>query len=609
MLHRPPHQPTAPPQSMAPQRPVGQVNTAARPVTAEAVLASAPGSSSGSRARALLLGALLPIGIACSGGSTSDITPQPVPTGRAAAVRFLNRATFGASPQDTDRVASQGNRAWLDSQFAMPASLMLPDLVALGCGPDLPGFSYQTCPSYDPEAHNARRVGLWWEHAIAAPDQLRQRVAFALSEILVISDQNDLLGQFPCTVADYHDTLSRGAFGNYRDLLEDVTLHPAMGAYLSMAKNRKEDPILGTRPDENFAREVMQLFSIGLSQLDASGNVVLDPFGDPIPTYDQQTIKEMARALTGWTYWTDFPATGNLQQFLWTYPRIGRMQAWPSLHDSGAKTIVGGVMIPAAGTPEQDLDAVLDALATHPNVGPFLSKQLIQRLVTSNPSPEYVARISAVWDDDGMGVRGNLEAVVRALLLDSEALNGHTTQPLTFGKIREPLLRVTGLWRAFEAVGTSTQLGYLANEYLGQRAQGAPHVFNFFSPTYTTTGLSAQGLVAPELEITTHSKITRSGNVLTYLVYEGNSVTVDPLFTEPVIQIAPILAKSLIVSDMLDALDERMCGGMMSDSTRLALQTHINQVPYLVPGFTNGLFRTLEGISLLSISPDFAIQQ
>jgi uncharacterized protein (DUF1800 family) len=559
--------------------------------------------------RALRLSALLPISLACSGGSASDVVPAPAPTGRASAVRFLNRATFGASPQDTDRVAQQGHIAWLDSQFAMPPSLMLPDLVAIGCAPDLPGFSYQTCPNYDVEAHTLGRVGLWWEHALAAPDQLRQRVAFALSEILVVSDQNALLTQFPCTLADYYDTLSRGAFGNYRDLLEDVTLHPAMGAYLSMAKNRREDPILGTRPDENFAREVMQLFSIGLSQLDVSGNVVLDPFGDPIPTYDQQTIKEMARALTGWTYWTNFPGTGNLQEFLFTYPRIGRMQAWPSFHDSGAKTVVGGVMIPAAGTPEQDLDAVLDALATHPNVGPFISKQLIQRLVTSNPSPEYVARISAVWNDDGMGVRGNLAAVVRALLLDSEALNGHTTHPLTFGKIREPLLRVTGLWRAFEAVGTSTTIGYYAATLLGQRAQSAPHVFNFFSPSYTTTSLNAQGLVAPELEITTHSSITRSGNILTYLVYEGNSVTVDPMFAQPVIQIDPILQRSLNVSDMLDALDERMCGGVMSDSTRQTLETHINQIPYLVPGFTHGLFRTLEGISLLSISPDFAIQQ
>ncbi|MEM9383075.1 MAG: DUF1800 domain-containing protein [Planctomycetota bacterium] len=531
------------------------------------------------------------------------------PATPADAVRFLDRATFGATPEDVDLLLDAGYSRWIRRQVAVPPSLMLPELMAIGCAPDQPGYSFSTCPGYAPDPHIERRLQLWWEHAIDADDQLRQRVAFALSEIFVVSDRDALLGEFPSTMADYYDTLVRGAFGTYRDLLEDVTLHPAMGTYLSMAKNRKEDPVLGTRPDENFAREVMQLFSIGLSMLDESGELVLDANGEPIPTYDQPVIKDMARALTGWTYRADYPPSSDLLEFLFTYPRIGRMVAWAAFHDPFDKTIVGGVYLPPFLSPGQDLDGVLDALDAHPNVAPFLCKQLIQRLVTSNPSTEYVARMSAVWNDDGNGVRGNLLAVVTAILLDGEALLGHAVRPDTFGKIREPILRLTGVWRAFGGTPDFDLTPLVAEEYLGQRAQGSPSVFNFFSPTYATGALAAQGLVAPELQITTHSRITRTANLLTYYVYDGNTILAEPGYAEPRIDVEPARLLAGYPPDLVAFLDERLCGGTMSDATRDLLEGHLLWLPQNVPGYPPGLFRALEGIVLVAISPDYAVQR
>ena len=554
--------------------------------------------------------AAIPLSLpAAAAPQLGDAPPTPTAASPADAVRFLNRATFGATPADIEAVVDRGYVRWIQGQVAAQPSLMLPELAALGCAPDLPGFNFGTCPNYEPDAHIERRLQLWWEHAIAADDQLRQRVAFALSEIFVVSDRDALLGEFPCTMADYYDTLVRGAFGTYRDLLQEVTLHPAMGAYLSMAKNRQEDPVLGTRPDENFAREVMQLFSIGLSMLDESGELILDANGEPIPTYDQDVIKDMARALTGWTYRADYMPSANLLAFLYTYPRIGWMVPWPAFHDPLDKTIVGGAYIPAFLYPQEDLALVLDALDAHPNVAPFMSKQLIQRLVTSNPSPEYVARISAVWNDDGNGVRGNLLAVVVAILLDGEAARGHLAWPDTFGKLREPILRVTGVWRAFHATPDIGFTPFIADDYLGQRPQGSPSVFNFFSPSYSTGALAAQGLVAPELQITTHSRITRSANLLTYYIFQGNTDLVEPDYTEPVIDVVEARLQSGYPPALVEFLDERLCGGTMSEATRELLEDHLLWVPYNVPGYAPGIFRTLEAINLVAISPDYAIQR
>ncbi|QDV04812.1 hypothetical protein Poly30_03050 [Planctomycetes bacterium Poly30] len=538
-----------------------------------------------------------------------DIAPvvHPVRVDPAAAVRFLDRATFGASNEDVIFVTRFGYEAWIDAQFAVPPTLKLPAMIQLGCAPDQPGQSFATCPNYDAIPHLGLLAQEWWNDALHAPDQLRQRVAFALSEIFVVSDLNGTVQNFPSTLSDYYDTLVRGAFSNYRQLLEEVTLHPSMGGYLSMAKNRQADLTLGTRPDENFAREVMQLFSIGLAELNADGSQQLDAWFQPIPTYDQNTITETARALTGWNYDGVAPS-GSLLDFLLNYPRIGMMIAWSAFHDTGPKAIVGGSLLPPGWTAEADLGGVLDALSQHPNVGPFLGKQLIQRLVTSNPSPAYVGRIAEVWADDGSGARGNLEAVVRAILLDPEALEGYATRPLTFGKLREPILKLTGLWRKFRATGEVVLTPYLADEFFGQRAMGSPSVFNFFSPFHASPALQAQGLVSPELQIATHSKVTRTANALTFFIVSGNTDLPDPAFSEPLLDLGPLRQRASDPASLVAYLDLRVLGGTMSPETRILLEAHLATVPHLVPGLPDGFLRAVEALALLVISPDYALQ-
>jgi uncharacterized protein (DUF1800 family) len=524
-------------------------------------------------------------------------------------VRFLDRASFGASTLDIFAVSRHGYGAWIDAQLDVTPTLLLPELVAFGCGPDQQGETTETCPGYMSGPHRALLANAWWSHALYAPDQLRQRVAFALSEIFVVSDRSGATDGFPSTLSDYYDTLVRGAFSNYRDLLEDVTLHPSMGAYLSMAKNRKEDLSLGTRPDENFAREVMQLFSIGLSELNPDGSLRLGANSMPIPTYDQDVITETARALTGWNYDDGTAPSSSLLEFLLAFPRVGMMVAWQAFHDTDEKSIVADQFLPAGQTADQDLDQVLDALSHHPNVGPFIGRQLIQRLVTSNPSPQYVERITSVWNDDGSGVRGNLEAVVRAILLDTEALQGHAIAPDQFGKLREPILKLTGIWRKFDAVGETMSTPVIADEFFGQRAMGSPSVFNFFSPDYASPSLGAQRLVAPELQIATHSRVTRTANALTLLIIQGNSDLADGSFTEPVIDLGPLKAQAANPTQLVALLDLRMCGGLMSPETKTILANYLDTLPYSVPGLPPGLLRAVEGLALVAASPDYALQQ
>jgi len=310
------------------------------------------------------------------------------------AARFLNQATFGATEQSiADFRKLDSKAAWIDAQLALPASLTLPYVVANSNG-----------------SRRKDRHEPWWNNALDEPDQLRQRVAFALSQIFVISDLDKALSNNQYGVSDYYDMLSRNAFSNYRSLLENVTLHPAMGVYLSMVRNEKANPAENIRPDENFAREVLQLFSIGLFELDNRGQII-NP-DNPTASYSQRTIEEFARVFTGWEYpssryWGDTNLSASAFQ--------GRMVPVEEFHDTGSKTLLNGVVVPAGLSTSQDMQRALDNIAGHQNVGPFISKQLIQRLVTSNPSPDYVGRITAVFNDNGSGERGNLGSVVKAI--------------------------------------------------------------------------------------------------------------------------------------------------------------------------------------------------
>lgn len=384
-----------------------------------------------------------------------------------AAVRFLNQATFGADPAGIEAVRALGYEGWLNDQFSRPVTRLLPEMLAN------PG-SDPANPHTDTQFWN-----LWWKNAVTAPDQLRQRMAFALSEILVVSDVG-VLNYNGRILATYYDTLAEHAFGNFRELLERVTLTAAMGRYLDMLGNQKGSLVSGTHPNENYAREILQLFSIGLYRLWPDGTMVMDAEGNLVPTYDQKEILGFAAVFTGWNYGQTNQGNGRLPT-QW-YPNANYtndMTLVPSRHDLGAKRLLDNVVLaPALGAQTNsaqaaydtygpgELERAHDAIFHHPNVGPFICRQLIQRLVTSHPSRDYLYRVVQAFNDNGAGVRGDLSAVLKAILLDYEARSPDAAAHPAFGKQREPVLRVTAVARAFpappELAGTYSQTGGLA---------------------------------------------------------------------------------------------------------------------------------------------------
>jgi uncharacterized protein (DUF1800 family) len=559
-------------------------------------------------ARAIATTALAALLAACGGGGGSGppvVQPPPPPAiTRADAFRFLNQATFGATEADAQAVISMGYASWIDQQLQRPASLELPHVQAV--------FA-----TYPPGADFTRlhedRIDIWLRNALQAPDQLRQRVAFALSEIMVISQLSPLVG-YPWGSASYYDMLAQNAFGNFRVLMEDVTLHPAMGVYLSMLGNQKPDVARNIRPDENYARELMQLFTIGLVQLDLDGSVRRDGQGNPLPTYDQQVIEGFAHVYTGWNF-------AGAPSFALARPTIQNqtmpMQAYAEQHDTGAKRVLdypgaAFTQIPAGQAPQQDLDDALDNIFRHPNVAPFISKQLIQRLVTSNPSPQYVERIARVFENDGAGRRGELGAVVRAILLDSEARAAPAAA--TAGRLDEPLLRLTRIWRAW---GARSQSGRLNAQnipgFIGQGPLQAPSVFNFFSPFHAPPGeILDQGLVAPEAQLATEYLTSLLTNYFFILSFCYNTAPVQGCPAVP-----PALAPDLVVIDtgperavaadsaaLVQRVADRLAGGVISPVLRAEARAMVDRVPA-----TEVSLRVAEALYLVSTSPELALQR
>ena len=374
-----------------------------------------------------------------------------------AAVRFLTQATFGASSNDTALVQAIGYTNWINNQLALSATHHLPVVLANAS-------SDPTDPYPSTDWFNA-----WWQNSVTAPDQLRQRVAFALSEILVVSENGTLQNNATC-LASYYDTLLDNAFGNFRALLKAVTLHPAMGLYLNMQGNAKGSLITGIHANENYAREINQLFSIGLNRLWPDGTLILNSAGNLVPTYGQSTVSGFAQVFTGWTYYQTNQANGRLPTSF--YPPgnyTNPMVLVPNYHDLTTKLLLDNVVLPAAqGNAansaltnydyycSQDLEQAIDSIFNNQNVGPFICRQLIQRLVTSNPSRGYVYRVTQVFNDNGSGVRGDLSAVIKAILLDYEARSSDLISQPSYGKQREALLRVTATARAFPAPPSQT---------------------------------------------------------------------------------------------------------------------------------------------------------
>jgi len=411
------------------------------------------------------------------------------PMSPGAAARFLDQATWGATPAEVENLQAIGVGAWLNEQFAAPPS-PVPDLA-------------DDATSLDPVRE------AFFANAVAGQDQLRQRVAFALSEIWVVSN----VKLKPPAIPPYLRLLAADAFGNYLALMNDVTLSPAMGHYLDMVDNDK--PVAGEEANENYARELNQLFTIGTVMLNPDGTVMLDSSGQPIPTYGASIVQDFGRAFTGWTY---APLAGAEPRKHNPANWNAAMVAVESNHDEGTKTLLNNVTLPANQTAEQDLQGALENIFNHPNVGPFVCQQLIEHLVTSNPSPDYIARIAAVFDNNGVGVRGDLQAVVRAILLDPEARAGDPPAAPTAneGHLREPALYVAGLLRG---VGATVSAKNNLPQYTAIESQplyAAPSVFNYFSPGYR---IDRGKLLGPEFQIQSPSVAMERADFVNALVY------------------------------------------------------------------------------------------
>jgi len=581
------------------------------------------------------------------------------------AARFLAQATFGPIDADIAHLRSlvtanggAGYQAWLSEQFAAPASSQMTY------------YNWVANTLGEGTGSNTIREA-WFLGALGGPDpqfpgnaaknhtdQLRQRVAFALSEILVISDQNTLIAQHPDGIAYYYDILSNNAFGNFRTLLDQVTLSTDMGVYLNMVGNPRADLSKNRHPDENYAREINQLFSVGLVLLNGDGTLQLQA-GQPVPTYTQPVVTAFAHVFTGWN-WASCQSNNYLNCGYQPGDFITPMVAFPAFHDNGTDltndivnkqllsypgAVNGGVLV-AGGTPASDLAFALDNIFNHPNVGPFIGKQLIQRLVTSNPSPAYVQRITNVFNNNGSGVRGDLKAVVQAILLDPEARVGQFQAPDSFGKLREPLLRMTHFWRGTGALhhcGQDFVSGAITYHYanqpyryagytsawgtndatyghgVGQAVLNADSVFNFFKPSYIPSGeMTTRNLRGPEFQIATDSLVVSSTTNLATKSFVGDLT--DNCVNDATGDMALNRTQDLALAGsanggpadpatpLVDAYNKRFMSGQMSPFMRNVLLNTLNPVSS-ADGANWKFQRIRRALLLIQTSPEYLIQK
>jgi uncharacterized protein (DUF1800 family) len=511
---------------------------------------------------------------------------------RKQASRFLAQATFGATRDDITALTQSTIPQWIEAQFQKPRTSHVATVA------DLDRRFYDNNDSRGPLA-NVESV---FRQAAYGEDQLRQRMAWALAQIFVIgastTPRDSSIGSY------YLDVLNRNALGNYRQLLEDITLSSSMGLYLSHIGNEKEDPATGRLPDENYAREIMQLFTIGLWALNADGTQKLDSQGNPIPTYGQTDIRGLAKVFTGFTFsrcLTD-SNPGNCvygSRFGWS-PEPA-MVAFQAYHSTSAKQFLGRTLA-ANRNANDDLRDALDTLFNHPNVGPFVAKQLIQRFTTSNPSPAYVKRVAAAFDNNGAGVRGDLQAVLRAILLDPTARDAtRIADDANWGKLREPIVRWVHFLRTFSLPNAEGRAYYDFNRMEPAFAQWpfyAPSIFNFYRPNYSPPGpLKAAKMLAPEFQITheftaaaTHNEfhlwISNDADGL-YGIHRDNRAWLDALAGN-----APA---------MVDELDVLLTYGTLSAASRAAMIEAINTVP----SYLGNKGRAKLALKLFFVSPDY----
>ncbi len=550
--------------------------------------------------------------------------PAPAPATRQDAYRLLTQATFGPTDSGIAQVMSSGVAPWVDAQLSAASS------AAYQARWDADNRLAQ---AKDPNA-NANPtsvVSQFYLHALKNDDQLRQRVAFALSQVFVVS-MVDLKGAHSRAAAAYMDLLNRDAFVNYRTLLQDVTLSPAMGMYLNMLHNTAGNPATGQVPDQNYAREVMQLFSIGLSQLNADGTKKLDGSGNPVDTYGPDDVAGLSAALTGWS-WSGpdqslarFNGASNAQD---PARLVTPMQAYPKYHATTEKRFLGAVVATqATPAPDVSLKTALDTIANHPNVGPFIGRQLIQRLVTSHPSDAYVGRVAAVFNDNGLHVRGDLKAVVRAILLDPEARdNTLAASGDAFGKVREPVLRLTAWMRAFNATTDSGQALIVGTDdpglELGQSPLRSPSVFNFFRPGFVAAGTltGARNLTMPELQITSETSVAGYANYMAVAVARGVGLRgLNGTGTRPDVQgtYTTELANAANSTTLVDGVTAKLLGDGASATLKSELRAAVDSItiPALKAG--NGNLaqvnaakqnRVNAAVLLTLASPEFIVQK
>ncbi|PSW62762.1 DUF1800 domain-containing protein [Photobacterium kishitanii] len=462
------------------------------------------------------------------------------------AAALLYRATFGPQDSDLNVLFDQDISQWFETQYNAPASYHLPQL-------------RHAVQLSNKEANTNLRLGVWWQYALTAEDQLRQRMAYALSQILVVSSVG--IGNRHEELAAYYDLLVKHSFGNFRDLLKAVTINAAMGRYLTLRRSTKANPKNNTFPDENYARELMQLFTIGLWQLDDNGQPLVDHNGNNIPSYNQIDVQELARALTGWQ-------SGHNEQ-----PMTPRERN----HDIDAKVILGHHFAAGQNT-EQDLDQTLDVLFNHQNTPFFIANLLIKRLVTSNPSQQYLYRVAQAFIDNGNGVRGDFKAVLWAILTDNAVLKGQASRYSHHGLLKEPILMAANQARALGVTSLGDYWDVKNNvRYFGQGPLQAETVFNFYLPDFAPQGeIAANDLTAPEFSLLTSHQMLSIHNRICAVINGYKATKPQQWYYD----INPFMAVQHDPIAFIELINNRLFAGLISDSLRTQLMDLLtNQIP------------------------------
>jgi len=548
------------------------------------------------------------LSLAACGGGGGDGTaapPPPPPTGitETQASRFLQQAQFAATDADIGALISLGYSGWLDSRFSAV--------------PGQSGVAWLDAQGYN--SITAEQRYFWpqfgdfmiWNQLLAGPDQVRKRLALALSEFFVVS-LAPIDGFYPpYMIAAYWDLLTGNVFGNFRTLLNQITLNAAMGFFLNTRGNLKEDAASGREPDENYAREVMQLFTIGLYELNADGTPKTDATGQPIETYVQDDVSNLARVFTGYDYDYSRVSFTNVAWVNYAIPSTqfatDPMAFTAANHSDLAATFLGST-IPANTPGPTALGMALDTLFDHPNVGPFFGRQMIQRLVTSNPSPAYVARVTQAFNNDGTGVRGNLRAVWKAILTDAEALAAPAASATLAGKLREPMVRFVQ-WARTVGIGSASGAYEIydlsaSDTALGQSALRSPSVFNFFRPGYVppNTVIAANNLEAPEFQLLDETTTAGYVNFLEWMIRWG--------YNDVVPSYAALMPMAQDVPGVIAWLNLRLCANQLSGNTLATLQTALTALGVTAASSDDAKLSLLASACLMILScPEYLVQK